>query len=499
MSNSDTLELSLTELFETQLRRAPTATAVACGTETLSYRELNTRANRLAHWLIAQGAGPEKLVGVMVPRSVDMVVALLAVGKAGGAFLPLDPTYPAERLDYMIADAAPLLVLDEALAGADYTAYPESDPVVHRPALGAAYVIYTSGSTGRPKGVLVTHTGVADLAATQVERLAVTADSRYLQLASLSFDVAFGDFCTAFAAGATLVIPEPGRMVGAVVRDPTGTRFMIGIRELTTSRITHAGIPPSVLAAIPAGTESQLPDLVTLMTGGELCPPDLIRRWSAGRRMVNAYGPTESTVCAAMSRPLSAADPVAPIGPLVAGTRGYVLDRRLQPVPAGQVGELYLAGKGLARGYVGRTALTATRFVACPFSAGERMYRTGDLVRWRDDGQLEFVGRVDDQVKIGGHRVEPGEVEVALTAHPAVRQAVVVAREDTPGDRQLVAYVVPADVDTGAVLKYLAARLPHHLIPAAILPVEAVPLTPNGKVDRRALPEHSPTTLGRAL
>ncbi|MGP3919937.1 amino acid adenylation domain-containing protein [Nonomuraea sp. 10N515B] len=490
MNNLHAHELSLTALFEAQVNRAPSATAVTCGTESVSYRELNKRANRLAYWLISQGAGPEKLVGVMVPRSVDMVVAVLAVGKAGGAFLPLDPAYPAERLEYMIADAAPVLVLDEDLAGADYSAYPDSNPGVDCPALAAAYVIYTSGSTGRPKGVLVTHTGVAGLAQAQVERLAVTADSRYLQLASLSFDVAFGDLCTTFAAGATLVIPEPGRMLGAVVRDPTGTRFMVGIRELATSRITHAGIPPSVLAAIPAGTESKLPDLVTMMTGGEPCPPELVRRWSAGRRMVNAYGPTESTVCAAMSRPLSAADPVAPIGTLLAGTRGYVLDEKLRAVPEGQVGELYLAGPGLARGYLGRAALTATRFVACPFSTGDRMYRTGDLVRRRDDGQLEFTGRVDDQVKIGGHRVEPGEVEVALTAHPSVRQAFVMAREDTPGDRRLVAYVVPAGIDTGAVLDHLATCLPHHLIPAAILPMDTVPLTPNGKVDRRALSGH---------
>ncbi|WP_379516056.1 amino acid adenylation domain-containing protein [Nonomuraea insulae] len=430
---ADVPGLSLAGMFGQWVSRTPDATAVVRGGESLTYAELDARANRLAHWLIAQGVRPEHRVGVSLPRSVDLVVAVLAIGKAGGAYLPVDPAYPAQRREFMLADAAPAVVLDQI---PDLTGCPDTDPGMEPDLAGAAYVIYTSGSTGTPKGTVVSHRGLASMAAAQAD-LAVGQDSRLLQLSSPSFDAAIWEFVTAFAAGATLVVPEQQRLVGAELSD-----------VLAAQRVTHALIPPSVLATMPSGAAGQLTHLTGLVVGAEPCAPELVRRWAPGRRMLNAYGPTESTVVASMTEPMRATG-VVTIGNPIANTRAYVLDARLRPVPAGVVGELYIAGAGLARGYANRAALTAESFVACPFAAGERMYRTGDMVRRRADGRLEFGGRSDEQVKVRGFRVEPGEVEAALVVHPGVRQAVVVAREDTPGDQRLVAYVVP-DLDAAA-------------------------------------------------
>ncbi|MEU1711243.1 amino acid adenylation domain-containing protein, partial [Streptomyces sp. NPDC005706] len=291
--------------------------------------------------------------------------------------------------------------------------------------------IYTSGSTGVPKGVVVSHRGVASLAHSQAERLGVNAASRVLQFASPSFDAAVWELVMAFSNGATLVVPEDTHLAGEVLQ---GT--------LEGRRITHVTLPPSVLSTLPTGAESSLPLLQSVVLAGEAVSPELVTRWSAtGRQVVNAYGPTESTVCVSMGE--GTTDVMVPIGRAVSNSRVYVLDSGLEPVPVGVVGELYASGAGLARGYAGRAALTAERFVACPFAVGERMYRTGDLVRWRGDGQLEFVGRADEQVKLRGFRIEPGEVEALLTADAGVRQAAVVVREDTLGDQRLVAYVVP--------------------------------------------------------
>ncbi|MGP3919933.1 amino acid adenylation domain-containing protein, partial [Nonomuraea sp. 10N515B] len=425
--------LSLTGMFEEWAGRTPDAPAVVCGGESVTYAELDARANRLAHWLIALGVRPEHRVGVLLPRSLDLVVAVLAIGKAGGVYLPVDPAYPARRREFMVADAAPVLVLEEL---PDVDGCPDTAPGVAADPAGAAYMIYTSGSTGIPKGTVVSNRGMTSLAAAQAN-LAVGPGSRLLQLSSPSFDAAIWEYVTAFAAGATLVVPEQQRLVGDELRD-----------VLATQRVTHALIPPSVLATLPPDAATQLTDFTGLVVGAEACPPELVRRWAPGREMLNAYGPTESTVCASMTGPLPPTGEV-PIGRPVANTRAYVLDARLRPVPQGVIGELYVAGAGLARGYANRAALTAERFVACPFADGERMYRTGDVVRWRGDGQLEFVGRADEQVKVRGFRIEPGEVEAALAEHPGVRQAVVVAREDVPGDRRLVAYVVP-DLDVAA-------------------------------------------------
>ncbi|MEU9504592.1 amino acid adenylation domain-containing protein [Streptomyces sp. NPDC048196] len=423
----------LVESFAECVRWGPDATAlVSYDGESMSYGQLDARANQLAHYLIERGVGPEHIVGVLLPRSVEMVVASLAVLKAGGAYLPLDPAYPADRLEFMLADAQPVLVLDEEALRQDWSGYPDTDPERRMEPGHPAYVIYTSGSTGRPKGVLVSHSGVASLAAAQRERLEVTASSRVLQFSSPSFDAAVWELVMAFSNGATLVIPHPHQLTGD------------GLRQvLDAQSISHALIPPSVLATLPADSAGRLPGLANLVVGAEACPSGLVELWSEGRRMVNAYGPTESTVCVTLSRPLSTAGAV-PIGGPVPGTNVYVLDEGLRPVPPGVAGDLYVAGAGLARGYQGRAALTAERFVACPLEPGARMYRTGDVVRWNYDGELEFAGRADEQVKVRGFRIEPGEIEAALTTHPEVAQAVVVAREDTPGDARLVAYVVPA-------------------------------------------------------
>ena len=451
---------TLPELFAARCAAAPRAVAVECGTQSLDCAELDARANRLAHHLAGLGVGPESLVALALPQSVELVVAVLAVLKAGAGYLPLDPGYPAERLAFMLADAAPavllaaraaaglptppgttLVPLDEPSLTAELARLPATAPAVAVHPDHPAYVVYTSGSSGRPKGVVVPHRGLASLAHAQRTRLGVGPDSRVLQLASPGFDASVWELLMALACGATLVLP-PGQ------GPPAGAELA---RMLAAARISHLTVTPSALEAVPAGAEADLTELRTVVVAGEACRPALAARWSAGRRMVNAYGPTEATVCATMSESLAAlpdgAGPV-PIGRPITGARAHVLDRGLRPVPAGVTGELYLAGAGLARGYAGRPGLTAARFVACPFGpAGDRMYRTGDLASWTRGGDLLFRGRADRQVTVRGHRVEPGEAEVRLAAHPWVAQAAVVAREDVPGDTRLVAYLVP---DTAA-------------------------------------------------
>ncbi|MGW2822471.1 non-ribosomal peptide synthase/polyketide synthase [Streptomyces sp. NPDC001443] len=405
--------------FAAQVATTPDTPALVCGDVELTYRQLNARANRFAHALIARGVGPERTVAVALPRSVESVVAVLGVLKAGAAYLPIDPAYPAARIAFMLDDARPAVTVDDPALVTEVSAWPDTDPAVALDVRHPAYVIYTSGSTGRPKGVVVAHGGVASLVAAQIERFAIEPDSRVLQFASPSFDASVSEIYTALLRGATLVLPPTADPVAALAD-----------RDLT---VTHVTVPPSVLAALPEGSVR----VSTLVVAGEACPPELVARWAPGRRMINAYGPTETTVCATMSDPLSPGAGVPPIGRPIANSRVYVLDERLRPVPTGVAGELYVAGAGLARGYLNRPGLTAGRFVACPFEAGERMYRTGDLVRWLGRGELEYVGRADDQVKVRGFRIEPGEVEAALAEHPAVARAAVLAKDD-----RLVGYVV---------------------------------------------------------
>ncbi|MFJ6384928.1 non-ribosomal peptide synthase/polyketide synthase [Kitasatospora sp. NPDC092039] len=450
----DTAGSSLPALFAAQVARTPEATALVCGDVELTYRELDARANRIAHWLRARGIGPEQYVAVLHERSPEQIAAVLGVLKAGAAYVPLDPEHLAERAGRILADAAPKLLLttraladtlgalhdgtetvatDDPGTAAALAGCPDHDPGPEVPLHPGhpAYVIHTSGSTGVPKGVVVTHQGLGSLASTLLRQCEVTPDSRVLQLSSPGFDAAVLELTMAFASGAALVLGARDRLVGAELADVLADR-----------RITHALIPPSVLGTLPAGSAEALTGFRTLIVGAEACGPDLVRSWSPGRRMVNAYGPTESTVVAAISGPLTGRD--VPIGRPVDNTRVRVLDGRLRPVPPGVPGELYLAGAGLARGYLDQPGLTAQRFVADPFSpAGTRMYRTGDIARWTAEGQLEYLGRADQQVKVRGFRIEPGEIEAALREQAGVAQAVVVVREDRDGDPRLVAYIVP--------------------------------------------------------
>ncbi|MFH9425588.1 amino acid adenylation domain-containing protein [Streptomyces sp. NPDC017529] len=493
-------------LFARQAAASPDATAVVSEDTTVTYGELASRVARLARYLIGAGVGPERRVAVLVARSVASVEAELAVSAAGGAFVPVDPRLPARRVAFLFRDTEPvavlctlatrpavpedyggrIVVLDDPAVAADVarcTDGPVADAERLAPLRAAhtAYVIHTSGSTGTPKGVAVTHTGLGDLARAQAERFAVEAGSRVLHLASTSFDASVSELCVTLLSGAALLVPGADRLpphapLAEVVRD---------------WGVTHATVPPSVLAA-----EEPAYGPRTLVVAGEACPAPLADRWAPGRRMINAYGPTEATVCATMSAPLTPGAVTVPIGRPVPHARAFVLDPFLHPLPPGVTGELYVAGTGLARGYPGRPALTAARFVACPSAPGERMYRTGDLARWTDRGELVFAGRADEQVKVRGYRVETGEVEAVLAGHPAVGRAVVVAREEPSGGSRLVGYVVPAvggaeqgsDALPGALRAYVAERLPEYLVPSVIVPLERLPLTPSGKTDRKALP-----------
>jgi pristinamycin I synthase-3/4 len=497
----------IAERVEEYARRTPDAVALVHEGREWTYARFNERANQLARLLVARGVRPETLVGVMMPRSADLMVALLATLKAGGGYLPLDPAYPADRIRYMLDDARPVLLLaapdahpdlpgpagparlslgDPATVAAlaDFATADLTLRDLHRPLWPGdlAYVIYTSGSTGRPKGVIVTHEGIPSFLVSMVERFHVTPGARVLQYASASFDVSIMEFCMALTTGGTLVVPPPARLVGeqlaAMVR---------------AERVSHAMIPPSALASIEPDA---VPDLESLICGGEAVGSALAARWSVGRRMVDGYGPTETTIMACASDPLHG-DGVPPIGRPPVNTRLYVLDDDLRLLPPGVIGELYVAGASLARGYVRHAALTAERFVACPFGPpGERMYRTGDLVRWNRQGQLEFAGRVDDQVKIRGYRVELAEVEAALTADPSVVRAIAAIQPDRTGGTRLVGYVVPVGGITNYVVATESARLrqavarilPDYMVPSIVLPLDTLPLSPTGKLDRQALP-----------
>ncbi|MEV5650885.1 amino acid adenylation domain-containing protein [Nocardia sp. NPDC052254] len=495
----------LPQIFADAVQRNPHGVAVHTTDAGLTYTELDEQSNRLARLLIEHGAGPETPVLVAVPRSHRSVLAWWAVVKTGAIYVPVDPAYPAGRIAHMVTDSGATLgitvtaaeaglpgtarwmVLDDPGTAArigDRAAGPIDDTDRLRPLhpTDTAYVVFTSGSTGTPKGVAVTHTGIADLVATQRTDYGLEPGSRVLHFASPSFDASLLEILYAVADASTLVVAPTGTYGGAELAD-----------LLRTQHVTHAFVTPAALASVdPAG----LDDLRVVLSGGEEVPTELVNRWAgsdrAGRREFRVlYGPTESTILATATMPIRPGQRPS-IGTPLPDMRALILDSRLRPVPAGVVGELYLAGPGLARGYLNRTATNAARFVACPFAGpGHRMYRTGDLVRWNSDGDVEFVGRNDFQVKVRGFRIELGEIDAVLGARPDIAFTATIPHRDGTGPTTLVSYVVPAPgavVSSAALTTALAEALPAYMVPATVMILDDIPLSPNGKLDRKALP-----------
>ena len=492
-------DVTLAELFEAQAERSPNATALLFGDAELSYAELNERANRLAHLLVGQGIGPEDLVAVAMPRSVEMIVSLLGIVKAGAAYLPLDPDYPAERLQFMVEDADPICAitigeagrslpeslrrirLDERETEEALARSPKSNPInrERRPE-NPAYVIYTSGSTGRPKGVVIEHRSVAELICWALGTLEASDLAGVLASTSICFDLSAFEIYVPLSCGGTVIL------VDSVLQ-------MFDCASL--EKVSLINTVPSLMAeALQMGKIPKSVRLVAL--AGEALKAPLISQLQAEgvERIVNLYGPSEDTTYSTVAF-VSGADEFGTgliIGGPVWNERVYVLDGNLQPVPIGVSGELYIAGAGLARGYLKRGGLTSERFVADPHGGGaRRMYRTGDLVKWRRDGKLDFLGRLDDQVKIRGFRVELGEIEAALRQAEGVGQAILIAREDRPGEKRLVGYVTAANgrsLDVEGLRRQVKQSLPEYLVPSAIVALDSLPLNANGKVDRKALP-----------
>ena len=483
------------QLFEEQSVSTPDAVAVVFENQQLTYHQLNSCANQLAHYLKSLGIKPDTLVGICVERSIEMVVGLLGILKAGGAYVPLDPEYPTERLAFMLEDAqvsilltqqrlidrlpehpAKLICLDEAWE--QIAQNNQDNPTSEVKAFHLANLIYTSGSTGKPKGVMVEHKGLCNLAQAQIQTFGLTSDSRVLQFASFSFDASISEILMALGSGATLCL---GTKDSLLPGKPL-------IEQLSNHCITHITLPPSALAVMPG---SELPALQTIIVAGEASSSELIRQWSAGRNFFNAYGPTEASVCAAIAK-CTEDDNKISIGKAIANVQVYILDEYLQPVPIGVPGELHIGGTGLSRGYLNRPELTKEKFIPNPFKgAGEsKLYKTGDLARYLPDGNIEYLGRIDNQVKIRGFRIELGEIEELLNQHGDVQAACVIAREDNPGDKRLVAYVVGHKQHSPTISQlrsFLSSQLPQYMIPHAFVMLESLPLTPNGKVDRRAL------------
>ena len=437
------------EMFEAQVAKRPEASAAWFENQELTYSELNRRANQLAHFLRDIGVGPDVPVGICIERSLDMLVSILGVLKAGGCYVPLDPTYPADRLAFLVSDSkVPVLLASSQTLPTlpssnarkicldtewpQIAKQPEHNPRSGVTARNLAYMIYTSGSTGMPKGTLVEHRGLRNVAEAQSALFGLVAEDRVLQFASLSFDASIFEIVMAIRAGGTLCLARsssllPGPNLARVLRD---------------AAVTIVTLPPSALAAM---VDDDFPTLRVITVAGEACPAEVVERWAPGRRFFNLYGPTETTIWATAAE-CSVGGGRPPIGSPIANTCVYLLDQHRQLVPVGVPGEIYLGGVGVSRGYWNRPDLTRDRFIPDPFDAkpGARLYRTGDRGCWRPDGTLDFLGRVDRQIKIRGFRIEPGEIEDALTNHPLVRESAVIAREDIPGEKRLVAYVVPA-------------------------------------------------------
>ena len=493
----------LHELFEAQAVRTPDVVAVECEGERLTYSELNRRANQLAHHLTSLGIGPEILVGVCLERSIDMVVGVLGILKAGGAYVPLDPSFPQNRLNYMVEDSRMSLLLTHrgleqmlqvrpsvivrmdsdwneiSKLSADFAGLPSAN------GSSRAYVLFTSGSTGRPKGVEIPHAAIVNFMLSMQKEPGFRQTDTLLAVTTLSFDI----------AGLEIYLPliTGGRVVIATIEDTHDPVLLLN--HLLESKCTVMQATPATWRALIEAGWTGSPDLKVLC-GGEALAGDLAAELLPRcAELWNMYGPTETTVWSTIHKITSATGPM-PIGKPIANTQLYVLDARRSLVPQGAIGELYIGGDGLARGYLYREELTQERFVPNPYVPGARMYRTGDLARWLPDGTAECLGRVDNQVKIRGFRIELGEIEARLAEYPGVREAVVIAREDTPGDKRLVAYYTTvlngeseeAPVSAEQFRTHLSASLPEYMVPAAYVRLKSLPLTPNGKLDRKALP-----------
>jgi amino acid adenylation domain-containing protein len=493
-------EQCLHQLFEAQAALSASSPAVVYEDDSLSYGELNARANRLAHRLIAEGVKPDGRVGICVERGPAMIVGLLAILKAGGAYVPLDPSYPGDRLRYILQDAGPEIVLadtagraalGEALSGlrvldpgAAYAGSEDNPQVQGLTSRHLAYVIYTSGSTGQPKGVMVEHNCVVNEITSLSSKLQLLRNDRILQFASFSFDASVEEIFMALSSGCSLILRDDNWL-------SSSNRFWLLCQK---HKITVLDLPTQFWSLL-ALDGLPVPNVIRkVIIGGEAVGEQALRSWFVNEginqsQLINTYGPTETCISSIKYEVDGTFDDPKIIGRPIANTRLYLLNEQRQPVPLGAPGELYIGGAGVARGYLNRPELTDERFLADPFSdiPGVRMYKTGDLARYLPDGNLVFLGRNDHQVKIRGFRIEPGEIEARLAEHPDVREAVVMARDDGHGGLRLVAYVV-GDADAGTLRQFLSGRLPEYMVPAAFVALTSLPLTPNGKLDRRALP-----------
>ncbi|MDM5265145.1 non-ribosomal peptide synthetase [Bacillus wiedmannii] len=482
---------TIQDLFEEQVEKTPDEVAVVYEKQQLTYCELNERANQLAHVLRQHEVGKEQVVGILLDRSIDMVVAALGVLKAGGAYLPIDSENPMERIVYMLEDSQASVLLmhkhNQVPVGykGQFVFVDDEDLYVGQDATPVenintpqdlAYIIYTSGSTGNPKGVMIEHQSVNNLRLS-AETFGIGPGSRVLQCASFSFDQSVGDMYYTILNGGTLYISSKELLL-------SGERFINWLHENQISSIP--GISPSILKMLPY---MELPHLKTISTGGEALSADLVRTWGVNRTFLNAYGPTEATVDSTIGVCRPDMD-IAPIGKPIFNKKVYILNSQYQVQPVGVAGEMYIGGDGLARGYLNRPDLTSEQFVPNPFVPGEQMYKTGDLVRWLPDGNIEYLGRVDNQVKIRGHRIEIGEIETCLRKHPSIKEAVVIARKDKNEQDYLCVYVVAQGEWTIQILRqFLGQTLPHYMIPSYFMELSEIPLTTNGKVDKKAMPE----------